>query len=68
MRLAQTEGPQLTTRKGKEEVVVIPVSAFDELIRSSRKPEPLSKFFADSPLFGLNLNIERDNDTDRESA
>lgn len=62
IRLAQSEGPQLITRQGKGEVVVIPLPVFDELVRRSRKPESLSKFFAQSPLHGIDLHLQRDKD------
>jgi antitoxin Phd len=65
-RLARTSGPQLITRQGKEGVVMIPVEQFDQLVNRSRQPKSLVQFFRESPLVGLDLDIERDKDTGRD--
>src|SRR5882757_655146 len=65
-RLARTEGPQLITRQGKEGVVMIPVEQFDQLITRSRQPKSLVQFFRESPLVGLELDLERDKDIGRD--
>jgi antitoxin Phd len=65
-RLARTEGPQLITRQGKEGVVIIPVEQFDQLVVRSRQPKSLVEFFRESPLAGLELDLERDKDTGRD--
>jgi antitoxin Phd len=65
-RLARTEGPQLITRQGKEGVVMIPVEQFDQLAMRARQPKSLVQFFRESPLMGLDLNLERDKDTGRD--
>jgi prevent-host-death family protein len=65
-QLARNKGPQLITRQGKEAVVVIPVEQFDELLARSRQPESLVQFFRESPLAGLNLNVQRDKDPGRK--
>ena len=65
-RRARTEGPQLITRQGKEAVVVMPVEQFDELVLRSRQPKSLVQFFRQSPLVGVELDLERDRDTGRE--
>src|SRR5260370_35599465 len=59
-QLARNKGPQLITRQGKDAVVVIPVEQFEELLARSRQPESLVQFFRESPLAGLNLNVQRD--------
>jgi prevent-host-death family protein len=65
-QLARNKGPQLITKQGKEAVVVIPVEQFDELLARSRQPESLVQFFRESPLAGLNLNVQRDKDPGRK--
>ena len=65
VRLAIDEGPQLITRQGRGEVVVMPVEQFERLIARTRQPTSLVTFFAQSPLAGLELNLDRDKDTGR---
>lgn len=64
-RLARTEGPQRITRQGKDAVVMLPVEQYDQLLRS-RQPGSLVRFFRESPLVGLELDLERDRDTGRD--
>ena len=65
-RLAHTEGPQLITRQGKEGVVMMPVEQFEEFAIRSRQPKSLVQFFRESPLVGLELDLERDKDAGRD--
>jgi antitoxin Phd len=65
-RLARTEGPQLITRQGKDGVVMMPVEQFDRLMNRSRQPKSLVQFFRESPLVGLELDLERDKDIGRD--
>ena len=65
-RLARTEGPQLITRQGKDGVVMMPVEQFDRLAIRSRQPKSLVQFFRESPLVGVELDLERDKDTGRD--
>jgi len=65
-RRARDEGPQLVTRQGKEGVVILPLEEFDQLVDRARKPKSLVRFFAESPLVGLQLNLERNADTGRD--
>ena len=65
-RLARTEGPQLITRQGKDGVVMMPVEQFDKLVIRSRQAKSLVQFFRESPLVGLELDLERDRDTGRD--
>lgn len=65
-RRARDEGPQLVTRQGKEGVVILPLEEFDQLVDRARKPRSLVRFFAESPLAGLPLNLERSPDTGRD--
>jgi len=65
-RLARTEGPQLITRQGKDGVVMLPVEQYDQLVNRSRQPKSLVQFFRESPLVGVDLDLERDKDTGRD--
>ena len=65
-RRARTEGPQVVTRQGKEQVVVLPAELFSQLIKRTRQPKSLVKFFADSPLARVTLDLSRDLDVGRE--
>jgi antitoxin Phd len=65
-RLTRTEGPQLITRQGKDGVVMVPVEQFDQLVIRSRQPKSLVQFFRESPLVGIELDLERDKDTGRD--
>ena len=65
-RLARTEGPQLITRQGKDGVVMMPVEQFDRLAIQARQPKSLVQFFRESPLVGLELDLERDKDPGRD--
>ena len=65
-RRARTEGPQVVTRQGKEQVVVLPVEQFAQLTKRVRQPKSLVKFFAESPLTHVKLDLSRDVDSGRE--
>jgi prevent-host-death family protein len=65
-RRARTEGPQVVTRQGKEQVVVLPVEQFARLTKRVRQPKSLVKFLAESPLKGVKLDLSRDVDSGRE--
>ena len=65
-RRARTEGPQVVARQGKEQVVVLPVEQFAQLTKRVRQPKRLVKFFAESPLTHVNLDLNRDVDSGRE--
>jgi prevent-host-death family protein len=65
-RKARTEGPQLITRQGKEGVVMMPVEQFDRLAMRARQSMSLVQFFRESPLVGLDLDFERDEDAGRD--
>lgn len=65
-RRARNEGPQLIVKQGNEAVVMIPVEQFEALAASSDdKSRNLVKFFRDSPLVGLELDLTRDKDSGR---
>jgi prevent-host-death family protein len=65
-RRARTEGPQVVTRQGKEQVVVLPAEQFAQLTKRVRQPKSLAKFFSESPLAHVVLDLRRDLDPGRE--
>jgi prevent-host-death family protein len=65
-RRARTEGPQVVTRQGKEQVVVLPAEQYAQLIKRVRQPKSLVRFFAESPLTRVTLDLSRDVDPGRE--
>ena len=65
-RRARTEGPQVVTRQGKEQVVVVRAEQFAKLTKRVRQPKSLVKFFAESPLASVKLDLSRDRDSGRE--
>ncbi|HKS09900.1 MAG TPA: type II toxin-antitoxin system Phd/YefM family antitoxin, partial [Pyrinomonadaceae bacterium] len=65
-RRARTEGPQVVTRQGKEQVVVLPAEQYARLTKRVRQPKSLVKFFAESPLKDVKLDLSRDKDSGRE--
>lgn len=65
-RRARTEGPQVVTRQGKEQVVVLRAEQFAQLTKRVRQPKSLVTFFAESPLARVTLDLSRDCDSGRE--
>ena len=65
-RRARNEGPQVVSRQGKEEVIVIPAEQFERLTRRAAQANDLVQFFAESPLAGLKLDLRRSKDPGRE--
>ncbi len=65
-RRARTEGPQLITRQGKEGVVMISDVQYEQLVGKSHQPKSIVQFFRESPLVGVDLNLEREKDEGRE--
>ena len=65
-RRARTEGPQVVTRQGKEKVVVLRAEQFAQLTKRARQSKSLVRFFAESPLARVTLDLSRDLDLDRE--
>src|SRR6266403_1261142 len=64
-RLARSVGPQRITRQGKEGVVMISDEQYDRLMVKLRQPKSIVQFFRESPLVGVNLDLERDKDAGR---
>jgi antitoxin Phd len=65
-RLARTEGPQHVTRQGKEGVVIISEEEYERLKGRMLQPKSIVQFFRESPLVGIELDLERDKDTGRD--
>ncbi len=65
-RRARTEGPQVVTRQGKEQVVVLPAEQFARLTKRARQQKSLVRFFAESPLATITIDLSRDVDSGRE--
>lgn len=65
-RLARTEGPQRITRQGREAVVMVAEEEYERLTGRARQPKSLVQFLRESPLAGVELDLERDRDTGRE--
>lgn len=61
-RRALAEGPQWVTRHETESVVVLPAEQYEQLAHRARQPRTLSQFFAESPLVGVDLDLERSRD------
>ena len=62
LRRAHAEGAQIVTKQGKDDIVVLPIEHNRKLKRRSRQPASLVQFFAQSPLAGVDLNLERARD------
>jgi prevent-host-death family protein len=58
----QTEGPQVVTRHGHPEAVVI---SFEDYQKQRKPSQDLVQFMRQSPLFGVDLDLSRDSDTGR---
>jgi antitoxin Phd len=65
-RRARTEGPQLITRQGKEGVVMMAEEQYKRLVGKSHQPKNLVQFFRQSPLVGVELDLDRDRDPGRD--
>jgi antitoxin Phd len=67
-RRARAEGPQWVTRQNRETVVILPAEEFDRLARRASQPASLVRFFAESPLVGVGLDLTRRPDYGRDVA
>ena len=61
---AISQGPQVVTRRGKEVAVIL---SLDEYRRLRKTSISLVGFFRDSPLVGVDLDLERDKTPPREN-
>jgi antitoxin Phd len=60
---AENEGPQIVTKHGKQSVIVLSVSDYQKMIKPKTS---LVKFFKESPLAGIALDIKRDKSLSRD--
>ena len=60
---ALKDGPQTITRRGQRAVVVVSVKDYENLVKPKNS---LVDFFQNSPLYGIELDIERVKDYARE--
>lgn len=67
-RRARSEGPQLITLRDKEGVVMISDEQYERLVGKAHQPQNLLRFFRESPLVGVELDLERDKDQGRDIA
>jgi len=65
-RRARSEGPQLIACQGKEGVVMISDEQYERLVGKAHQPKNLLQFFRESPLVGVDLDLERDKDEGRD--
>ena len=63
MRQAATDGPQTITVHGRPAAVLL---SAEEYPRLTRPATSLIEFFQQSPLFGVDLDLERDSDPGRD--
>lgn len=64
--LARSVGPQTVTRRGKDAVVIISVEEYRKLTRRGRRARSLYELITNSPLKGVDLDLERSRDVGRE--
>lgn len=64
VKKALSEGPQWVTCRGEDSVVVLSTQEYRQLTRPDRS---LSRFFKDSPLKGIDLDVSRQRDIPRKS-
>ena len=57
------EGPQVVTRRGEEVVVIVSNEEYQKLLKSQSS---LLEFFRQSPLVGVELDLERDQSLPRD--
>lgn len=63
VRRTRQDGPQTITVRGRDAVVLISVEEYEEL---TRPKQSLIEFFRESPLRGVELDVERDRDPGRD--
>jgi len=64
-RLAQERGPQRVTKHGRTAVVVLAAAEYERLSNAKARKGSLARFFADSPLAGSSIRLERKRDYGR---
>ncbi len=63
VQLARRRGPQVITRHGKPEAVVVSMETYNQL---TERKGPLLDFFRQSPLYGSGVEITRSRDAGRD--
>lgn len=63
---ANAQGPQVITKRGIKTAVVISYEQFEAWKEETAPKTSLVEFFRNSPLVGLNLDLERDSSPVRE--
>ncbi len=64
-RLARESGPQRVTKHGRTAVIVLPAEEYERLSRPKARRGSLVEFFANSPLAGLKVPLDRERDYGR---
>jgi prevent-host-death family protein len=64
-RLARESGPQRVTKHGRAAVVVLPAEEYERLSRPVAPQGSLVEFFANSPLAGSGIQLDRERDFGR---
>jgi len=65
-RLARESGPQRVTKHGRTAVVVIPAEEYERLSAPKARQGSLAQFFANSPLAGSGIQLDRPRDFGRD--
>ena len=63
VKKAQSVGPQVVTKHGKDAVVVLSIDEYRKLIKPAKS---LVKFFQSSPLLNTELDLSRNTDIPRD--
>src|SRR6266481_4578378 len=63
---ARSEGPQFITRRGKEAVVMVSEEQYQRLVGKAHQPKSLLQFFRESPLVGVELDLDRNKEEGRD--
>ena len=63
VNLAQKEGPQIVTKRGTEAVVILSMKDYRKIVNPKTN---LVAFFRQSPLRGIELDIERSKEPPRK--
>ena len=66
IRRACTAGPQVITKQGREEAVIVGIEDFQRLTQRAKRPRSLLQFFAQSPLAEFAIDLERRPDYGRK--
>jgi prevent-host-death family protein len=64
-RLARENGPQRVTKHGRTAVVVLPAEEYERLSQARTREGSLVQFFANSPLAGSGIRLDRGRTGDR---